>query len=57
MKKKSNWIVGLLGTVLLFSAGYRIEPRLLWLLESALLVAGLFLMKEAVDDFLNEKEN
>jgi hypothetical protein len=37
MKKKSNWIVGLLGTVLLFSAGYRIEPRLLWLLESALL--------------------
>jgi hypothetical protein len=60
VKRKSNWIVFVAAVGLLFTVGYRILPRPLWLLESVLIVLGLFLLKEAIDEMermRNEKKN
>ena len=50
MKKLSNWIAYWLGVGLLFTAGGHIRPRSLWFLECVLVVFGLFLLKEGIDE-------
>lgn len=50
MKKPSNWVVYWFGVGLLFTAGEHIHPRSLWFLECVLVVFGLFLLKQCLDE-------
>ena len=50
MKKMSKWIVYWFGLGLLFTAGGHIDSRSLWFQKCALVVFGLSLLKQGLDD-------
>ena len=50
VKRPSHWIVFWAAVAILFSAGEHVHPRLGWLLESVLIVLGLFLLREAIEN-------